>query len=43
MIGDVLRLSILPDGGWPNSGDVDDIVIDVDAASGEVSDVGASS
>lgn len=43
-IGTTTRLHILPDSGvWPDSGDPDDIVIDVDAAAGAVSLIGASS
>lgn len=41
--GGVLRLSILPDGGWPDSGDPDDVVIDIDGVAGTLSDIGASS
>lgn len=41
--GNDLVLSILPDGGWPDSGSVDDITIDIDSVAGTISDIGASS
>ncbi len=42
--GTILRLSILPDYGWPSYAAIEDITFDIDAVSGgALSDIGASS